>query len=545
MTRDVVIKACQSDGSDVPITTSGNDHQDTARVYFNVKYWTSNSWHNAPTRRVKIKYVEFDGLGYNTNDSTNFRGGVNIAGYNGAYDTKIDGSSADSNTIHNSGGVSQTGENYLDGCSYTAYNLVSNEVRDGDSYPSITIRHPYGMVVRNNLIVGAGRGMWHWSSQYFIKSHGHIVAACNYSNTEIGAAYEYPNEYSYFYLRMSEDYGLIYSHLGRQNDMTTIQHFDIQYQNSYCIHHGYASNPTWRRIYCDKYRYHYIPDSVYPMAIQDSRFMPNYWDGSANLYGCDHTPYYSQTYVYHYSSGNNYPYRGTASDIAKLYWIEHGFREEEYVEMSGGITKLQRPGQKASDMLVSRGPGQIMSRIFVPANTVVKLKSTVFVNETQLNGNADTIDNNSLPVLIARGRQNSGYAGRHASGVVTDSGDARTFHTGLDLVQGETGVLNSTQAQDKLDHSFVEMATHTSSSQGAWESKEITVAAQKRGYELAYGMYIDNDDMRDVHFKMLPIKVLMAKTGVVGSNHLHTGTIGRLSIRTGFDTNKKRISGRI
>ena len=545
MTRDVVIKACQSDGSDVPITTSGNDHQDTARVYFNVKYWTSNSWHNAPTRRVKIKYVEFDGLGYNTNDSTNFRGGVNIAGYNGAYDTKIDGSSADSNTIHNSGGVSQTGENYLDGCSYTAYNLVSNEVRDGDSYPSITIRHPYGMVVRNNLIVGAGRGMWHWSSQYFIKSHGHIVAACNYSNTELSSAYEYPNEYSYFYLRMSEDYGLIYSHLGRQNDMTTMQHFDIQYQNSYCIHHGYASNPTWRRIYCDKYRYHYIPDSVYPMAIQDSRFMPNYWDGSANLYGCDHTPYYSQTYVYHYSSGNNYPYRGTASDIAKLYWIEHGFREEEYVEMSGGITKLQRPGQKASDMLVSRGPGQIMSRIFVPANTVVKLKSTVFVNETQLNGNADTIDNNSLPVLIARGRQNSGYAGRHASGVVTDSGDARTFHTGLDLVQGETGVLNSTQAQDKLDHSFVEMATHTSSSQGAWESKEITVAAQKRGYELAYGMYIDNDDMRDVHFKMLPIKVLMAKTGVVGSNHLHTGTIGRLSIRTGFDTNKKRISGRI
>ncbi len=66
-------------------------------------------------------------------------------------------------------------------------------------------------------------------------------------------------------------------------------------------------------------------------------------------------------------------------------------------------------------MLVSRGPGQIMSRIFVPANTVVKLKSTVFVNETQLNGTADTIDNNSLPVLIARGRQtkklgNSGHS---------------------------------------------------------------------------------------------------------------------------------------
>jgi len=44
-------------------------------------------------------------------------------------------------------------------------------------------------------------------------------------------------------------------------------------------------------------------------------------------------------------------------------------------------------------------------------------------------------------------------------------------------------------------------------------------------------MYIDNDDMRDVHFKMLPIKVLMSKGGVVGSSHLHNGTI--------------RISGRI
>lgn len=544
MTRGVVIKACDASGNDV-----ADGDQDTARVFFNVKYWTSNGWNNAPTRRVKIKYVEFRGLGYNTNDSTNFRAGVNVAGYNGYYDTKITGSAADNSTVHNTSGVSQTGENYIDGCSYTAYNLCSNSTRDGDSYPSICIRHPYGLVVRNLLVIGGGRGVWHWSSQYFIKSHGHITAANNYTALEIGAAYEYPNEYSYMYLRMAEDYGLIYSHVGRQNDNTTMQHFDIQYMHSYCIHHGYASNPTWRRIFCDKYRYHYIPDSVYPMAIQDSRLMPNYWDASSHIYGMDHVPYYSNNNIYHYNSGNNYPYRTTCSDIGKMYWLEHGFREEEYVELSGGITKLQRKGQKAADFIVSRGPGQIMCRIFVPANTPVKLRSTVRVNDARYAGDADTVDDNSLPVLIARARRNSMFGGRHHAGVVTDNDvGVRTGATGWDIIadaNDRAGILTSTQAKGKLQHGFVEYVTHTSSAQGNWEQKDLAIAAQYTGYELAYGFYIDNDDMRDVGFQALPIQVLMGKAGVKNSYHLHTGSIGKLSVRTAFNANKKRISGRI
>ena len=366
---------------------------------------------------------------------------------------------------------------------------------------------------------------------------------------EIGAAYEYPNEYSYMYLRMAEDYGLIYSHIGRQNDNTTLQHFDIQYMNSYCIHHGYASNPTWRRIFCDKYKHHYIPDSVYPMAIQDSRLMPNYWDASSHIYGCDHTPYYSNNNIYHYNSGNNYPYRGTSSDIGKMYWIEHGFREEEYVELSGGITKLQRKGQKAGDFIVSRGPGQIMSRIFVPANTPVKLRSTVKINDARYAGDADTVDDNSLPVLIARARRNSFYGGRHHAGVVTDNdASVRTGATGWDIIadaNDRAGILTSTQAKGKLQHGFVEYVSHTSSAQGNWEQKDLTIAGQYTGYELTYGFYIDNDDMRDVGFQALPIQVLMGKAGVKNSYHLHTGSIGKLSVRTAFNANKKRISGRI
>ena len=79
--RDVVIKACKTDGTDVP-----DGDQDSARVFFNVRYWTSGGYNDSPTRRVKIKYVRFKNLGYNTNDNTNFRAGVTIAGYQGRYD---------------------------------------------------------------------------------------------------------------------------------------------------------------------------------------------------------------------------------------------------------------------------------------------------------------------------------------------------------------------------------------------------------------------------------------------------------------------------
>jgi hypothetical protein len=546
MTRDVVIKACAANGDDVAYAD-----QDTARVFFNVKYWTSTGWNAAPTRRVKIKYVEFNGLGYNTNDSTNFRSGVNIAGYNGINDTKITGSAADNTTIHNTSTVSQTGENYIDGCSYTAYNLVSNTTRDGDDYPTITTRHPYGMVIRNILSIGSGRGVWHWSTQYYIKSHGHITAACNYASLHIDSMYERGNELSYCYLRMAEDYGWIYYHMGRQNDFALVQHLDIQYQNSYAIHPGYASNSTVRRIYCDKYRYMYVPDSFTPMTFQDSQFMPNYWDASSHLYGSDHTPNYDANQIRHYSSGHLKPYLGTSSNTGRWDWIEHGFREDEYVDYGGGgITRLVRKGAQAADYIVSpTSTPQIMNRIFVPANCVVRLRSTLKINDADYDGVANTVDDNSMPVLIARGRCNSGMFGKHASGVVTDSNTSRTGHHEMDLIESSAdraGIKTSTENKGKIfSNSFVDYIPHTSSSQGAYEVKELTVAAQYTGYELAYGYYVDNHDITSVGFKALPIEVMLSKPAVIGSSHLRSGSIGRFSVRTSFTANKKRISGRI
>ena len=73
------------------------------------------------------------------------------------------------------------------------------------------------MTTRNCVAVGTGRGIWHWSSQYYIKSHGHISAVANYANMGVEAMYDHNSEVSYCKLMMSEDYGfMLYN--ARQND---------------------------------------------------------------------------------------------------------------------------------------------------------------------------------------------------------------------------------------------------------------------------------------------------------------------------------------
>ena len=545
MSRGVIIKACAANGDDVAYAD-----QDTARVFFNVKYWTSSNYNQAPTRRVKIKYVEFDGLGYNTNDSTNFRAGVNIAGYNGYFDTKITGAAADNTTIHTTNQVSQTGENYIDGCSYTAYNLVSNSTRDGDSYPSITIRHPYGMVVRNLITIGAARGVWHWSSQHYVKSHGHISAANNYCSLATESSYERPNEYSYMYLRMAEDYVWIWYHLGRQNDMTTVQHFDVQYANSYALYPGSYSNTVYRRIHCDKYRYIYATDAINATFV-DSQIMPNYWDASSYIWGGTHTPYYDSDQIRHYSTGHNKPYISTGTKQGKMFWVEHGYREDEYVEYGGSITLLIKGGTPIHEFIVSpQSTPQLMARIFVPANTVVKLRSRLKINDADYDGVANTVDNNSMPVLIARSITNSGFGGRHNAGVVTDSGTVRTLISDWDIIadsNDRAGIKTSTEAflsGSMYSNSFVEYIPHTSTAQGVFETKTLTVASQSMGYELAYGYYVDNHDITTTGFKALPIDIIYSKPSL-HMDHFHESKLGRKSVRTSFTANKKRISGRI
>ena len=177
------------------------------------------------------------------------------------------------------------------------------------------------MVARNLIAIGGGRGIWHWSSQYYIKSHGHISAVNSYSSMGVEAAYGSMNEISYCYLRMAEDYNFMTYNIGRQTDNTIVQHIDNQYANGYVYFSGYNCTATFRRLYFDKYRYTYMGDGFHSNNLfLDSRFMPNYWDASANLYGCDHTPYYDPDQVRHYGSSLNSPRQNSGVNTARQFW---------------------------------------------------------------------------------------------------------------------------------------------------------------------------------------------------------------------------------
>jgi hypothetical protein len=190
-----------------------------------------------------------------------------------------------------------------------------------------------------------------------------------------------------------------------------------------------------------------------------------------------------------------------------------------------------------------------MNKLIVPANTVVKIRSVLKINDLKYDGGSNTVNDNSMPVLMARSRVNCGLAGRHGQGVVTDN-SVRTLYSEWDLIADSNdaaGIKNSTEAKGKIwQSSFVEYVVHTSTAQGAWETKELTVAAQYNSYELTYGYYVDDTDLSQNGFKAMPIDVIFSKPDPTNSNSVvATGTIGRKSVRTSFTANKKRISGRI
>lgn len=532
VTRDIVIKACKTDGTDVP-----DGDQDSARVFFNVKYWTSTTYNNAPTRRVKIRYVQFKGLGYNTNDSTNFRAGITIAGYNGRYRTDLNGSGADQSTIHTSSGNSQTGENYIDGCSYTAYNLCSNTTRDGDSYPAICVRHPYGHISRNCVTAGTGRGYWRWSSGYYIKDSGMMNFAGNYCNTQIEAMYGEHNTAEYFYNRMAEDYGFMLYNI-RQNNANSVRHIDVRHQHSYCFYFGNGNqNQHFNRWYADKYRYTYQTDDSVDIFVYDSKFMPNQWDGSNAYYNKELGKIYSYN-VYHDSTTQHDAWKH-AGNTNVVRWNEHGFKADEYVEMHHRFTRIKRAGSSDWDILIQENNYKAYGeKVFVPANTVVKIQSQWYVNPRNYLNTADaSLSDNDYPIFIARPINGDIWRmGRYADGDFGSASEGHSFTYSTLTSYGR----NSTQAQGKLREGFVEYARHTSASIGSWEKKELVIQAQKESYWLAYGYFLEDNDGREEGAKMKDFNVAFSKPSP--QSYHSTGT-GKKSVRTSFNAGKKRIGG--
>jgi hypothetical protein len=530
MTRDIVIKACKTDGTEVP-----DGDQDSARVFFNVKYWTNNGSDDASTRRVKIKYVRFKNLGYNTNDSTNFRAGVTIGGYNGRYLTNVTGSSVDETTIHTSSGVSQTGENYIDGCAVTAYSLCSNTTRDGDSYPSICVRHPYGHVNRNNVTCGTGRGMWRWSSGYFVKDSGQIAMVCNDTAYYNEAMYADNSCVEYVTVRMAEDYGFRISNV-RDSVTKHVRHMDSRTMHSYAFQIGHLAldGPLYEKWYADKYRYIHINSSARATSILNSQIMPNRWDGSSDLYGGPQGSIYD--YVNPQSTGYLEGYRNVGGTFVQKF-IEHGFKSDEILEYHGRAFRLKKSGTTEWEVIVGASDRKaIFDKVFVPANTTVKIQCNISVNEKTYRGDTASLIAGSYPVLLAKPQTGLEMwkIGRYLDGDTSNFPEGENFDYHLD--HG----LNSTNGG--LGDGFIEFEQYTSAALGASETKEITVQPQCKGYMLTYGLYWYQDGMRQEGMKMDDIKVAFSKASPMADNAINSG-LAKKSVRASFSTGKKRIGG--
>jgi len=534
ITRDIVIKACAPNGDEV-----ADGDENTARVFFNVQYWTSSNWYDAPSRRVRIKNVYFKNLGYNTNDSTNFRAGVTIAGYNGRYASNLTGSAHDDPTIHNSNGSSQTGENYVSGCSVTAYSLCSNSTRDGDSYPSLCIRHPYGQVTRNNVTVGTARGLWRWSSGYFMKIYGQIDMIGSYSNLQNEAMYSSFSFMEYCFGRMAEDYGFML-HNAFQYQLSRVRHLDYQNQNSYAFYFSATiNNAKIDRAYFNRYVQTYINERVNDLVFYNSHFMPNLWDGTNGYYNGEQGLAISAIYFNGNSTEN---LARTDGEAARGLWFDQGYRNGEVVEVTRNMARVIKKGSIYSDYIIgANNDKHFLYQVYVPAGATVRLRSRVMLNDkTYLGANA-SFGSSDYPHLIAK-PSSIGWNPAGQTQYITGQ-NADTVYSSTDDWNESTTVRTSTQAQGDLLNGFFDRIEHTSACVGNFETKELTVAPQKESYMLNYGYFFDQNGAYQEGMKAQDIEVIIDKS------HPGQDMLSRAKKRTkigdSFSLSKKRISGRI
>ena len=404
------------------------------------------------------------------------------------------------------------------------------------------------MVARNLVTVGTGRGTWHWSTQYYIKSHGHINAHGNHNSLEVNAAYERLNEISYCQGYGSEDYGVLLYNIGRQNDAGRVMHMRMENMRSYAYYLGGTTiYPNYRRFFANRYgQALYIADSTSNQYIQDSKIYPNDWDATSSIYGGSISLRYPHTLQNH-GSGHNGLYIGGTGWKGVTCFTEHGFREEEKVSVYYNMTRFQGLKKRSRNLWASSWSGNPLATgiIQIPANCTVKVKSVIRINETEWDGTGRGLDDSSPPYLIAA-YANSYVYGANAYDI--NSNNHRFGNDGLDLDDSDetADLLNSTQAVGKLEQGFLESIQHTQAAVGAWETKILTIQPQYRSYFLRFGYYFSDHDLIHEGFESEDIHLAMSKTPVNGIR-MWPHNFAKVTVRPSADFNagKKRISGRL
>jgi hypothetical protein len=404
------------------------------------------------------------------------------------------------------------------------------------------------MVTRNLITVGSGRGTWHWSSQYYNKSHGHINAHGNHNNMQIEAGYEKPNEYSYMQGYCAEDYGILLYNIGRQNDASRTMHMRIENQRSYAYYIGGSSiNPNYRRFFANRYgQALYIADSNTPLTIDDSKFYPSDWDASASIYGTGTGTRYPNTLQSHASSHNALYIGGTGFKTVVCF-TGQGFREQEKVTVYYNMTRFQGLKGKSRNLWASHWSGNPLATgiVQIPANCIVKIKSVIKINETEWDGTVRGLDDSSPPYLIATYAHNHLYG---ANAYDINSNNHRFGQDELDLNDSveNADLVNSTNAVGKLESGFIESIQHTQSAVGAWETKILTVQPQYRSYFLRFGYYFQDHDLIHEGFESEDIHLAMSVAPPNGVE-MWPNNFAKVTVRpsASYTSARKRISGRL
>jgi len=186
-----------------------------------------------------------------------------------------------------------------------------------------------------------------------------------------------------------------------------------------------------------------------------------------------------------------------------------------------------------------------MGLLQVPANCLVKIKSTIKINETEWDGTSRGVDSSSPPYIVAAYSHNANFG---ANAYDINSNLHRFYLDELDLNDSDetADLVNSTNAQGKLHAGFIEYTQHTTSAIGAFETKIITVQPQYRSYNLRFGYYFQDHDLIHEGFEADDIHVAMSKAPP-GGVHLWPQGFAKVTVRPSADfaSSRKRISGRL
>jgi len=462
------------------------------RAYCLVEYYTDSN--RAGTREIGLKDCRWWQMGGNTNN-TYYQGAAFVAGYNSDYRNFSSNSREDYQSKYE--------------------NCVVHKSNGLNNYTGMNTRHCQGFVWRNCISVNAShRGFWQWSSHYDMQFMNNYCTRCAYSNLDNGAMYNSP-EYGYNYFTRSDDYAVLFHHMRNVCNMHNMIILNSESRPLYIYYQ--AGGTQFRRMHIDGFRYiPYIGMGGGQAHFIDSYIQNKYYKQIPGLYA-GYTDTFGNVDSNDYFSNSGWDSRAdwTRNPGFGMYseYLDWNFEEGSIAMIEASNLVYQKNASKIWGLVNLRTEIGIalQSHIYVPANTAVTITGE-FQGED--NGNY------TKPYLIAK-KVSSSRLGQY------ELNDSSTFSTSSDAAVKNSHVFG-----------FLDQSQFTSASQGSWEQKTMTVAAQKYPYRLIAGYRVDSDNQEEIGY-LQELKIALGGNSKVTKSKYFESR----SVRSG--ASKKRISGRI